>query len=216
MRSGWFFGTEMWTEYLQAYAKTRPDCLKEWRSSPLANDHRFALVYGMTASDHQSRVIDLRLHNWSDVRKSYHAIIHRADDHYDYIEAGDIFTFREIHRNAFGDVRPDETFFIQQKWLQSGRAMAYCACDAVTDQWVAAALWIIYNGCAYYASGPSMIPNVQHAVIWHSLQLLKQRGITLVDMGQIDGETEKERNIGLFKSGFGGVNQPFTIVRRLA
>ena len=67
---------------------------------------------------------------------------------------------------------------------------------------------------AYYMSGPSLRDNVQHAVIWKSLQLLKERDITLVELGQIDGETEKEKNIGKFKAGWGGEEKPFTIVRK--
>lgn len=82
-------------------------------------------------------------------------------------------------------------------------------------EFVAAALWIVYQNCAYYASGPSLEKNTMHAVIWKSLQLLKARGVTLVELGQIDGETEKEQNIGKFKQGFGGEAKPYTVVRRL-
>ena len=39
MKSGWFFGTQMWAEYLAEYSKARPECLNEFRSSPLTNDH---------------------------------------------------------------------------------------------------------------------------------------------------------------------------------
>jgi lipid II:glycine glycyltransferase (peptidoglycan interpeptide bridge formation enzyme) len=81
---------------------------------------------------------------------------------------------------------------------------------------VAAAFWIVYNGCAYYASGPSLEKNVQHAVILESLVQLKARGITLVEMGQTDGATEKERNIAKFKRGFGGSERPYMVIRRCA
>jgi hypothetical protein len=57
---------------------------------------------------------------------------------------------------------------------------------------------------------------VQQAVIWHSLKLVRAHGVRLVELGQTDGETEKERNIGKFKAGFGGTSQPFAIVRKLA
>jgi len=88
--------------------------------------------------------------------------------------------------------------------------------DEGTQANIASALWILYEGGAYYASGPSVEKNVQHAVIWKSLELLKAKGIRLVELGQIDGETEKEKNIGKFKGGWGGTVQPFTIARRRA
>lgn len=217
MRSGWFFGTPMWAEYLEEYAKTRPECLHEWKTSPLANDHDIEDAYlypGMLFEEHLSQVIDLHTHKWSDVRKSYHSIINRGQEQLEITEDRYINLFRRVHQCAFGSVRTLETFAIQDDWIQSGHAMAISAINK-KDEIVAAALWIIYKGCAYYASGPSSEKNTMHAVIWKSLQLLKERGITLVELGQIDGETEKEKNIGKFKSGWGGEAKPFTIVRRL-
>lgn len=219
MRSGWFFGSAHWQEYLAEYAKTRPECLHEWKSSPLTSDHDFTWNvndghFTWETEEHLSQVIDLRTHKWSDIRKSYHSIIHRANEQYDFYEMGDMFTYMAVHRKVFGNVRTDETFFEQQKWIHSGNAMILAAFDA-KGVWKAATLWIIYNSNAYYASAPSLERNIQHAMIWNSFQLLRQHHeVSLVDMGQIDGETEKERNIGKFKAGFGGEAKPFTIVRR--
>jgi hypothetical protein len=86
------------------------------------------------------------------------------------------------------------------------------ACDQ-QKRFVAAAMWLIYNGGAYYASGPSIERNAMHSVIWESLQLLNLVA-RYVDMGQVDGKTEKERGIALFKCGFGGDDRPFTIVKK--
>lgn len=215
MKSGWFWGSPMWQEYLDEYAKTRPECLHEWKSSPLANDHDLEDGYlypGMIFEEHQSQVIDLRMHKWSDVRKSYHSLIHRGQERLLIKEESNITPYRLIHQSAFGVVREPRTFIVQQGWVNNGYAMVVTAEDS--EIFAAAALWIIYKECAYYASGPSIIRDAQHAVIWKSLQLLKERGITLVDLGQIDGDTEKEKNIGKFKAGFGGEAKPFTIVRR--
>ena len=222
MQSAWFWKTPMWQAYLQEYSKTRPECLYEWKTSPLADDEDFSdldklvcpIPFDHVVSTHLSQVIDLRTHKWSDVRKSYHSIIHRGQEQLEITEDRYINLFRRVHQCAFGSVRTLETFAIQGDWIQSGHAMAISAINK-KDEIVAAALWIIYKGCAYYASGPSLEKNVMHAVIWKSLQLLKERGITLVELGQIDGETEKEKNIGKFKSGWGGEAKPFTIVRRL-
>lgn len=219
MKSGWFFGTPMWADYLQEYAKTRPECLQEWKSSPLADDHDY--IEWICRSDdnwafeeHRTQVIDLRTHKWSDVRKSYHSIIHRAQERYTIEEDQNILPFRLVHHCAFGHVRNAQTFAIQQEWMRTGNAMAVTARND-KDGTNTSAFWIIYQGCAYYASGPSTERNTMHAVIWKSLQLLKARGVTLVELGQIDGETEKEQNIGKFKQGFGGEAKPYTVVRRL-
>lgn len=224
MRSAWWWGTPQWLEYLAEYAKTRPECLKEWKSSPLACDHDFSEYVDEPASawertEHQSQVIDLRTHKWSDVRKSYRGIINQARSCFSLTESMSIRPFEMTHLEAFGEVRSLETFKIQERWIASGHAMAVCAYESITEFWssippVACALWIIYKGNAYYASGPSRKPNVQHLVIWRSLELLRERGVELVELGQIDGGTEKERNIGKFKAGFGGDAKPFTIVRR--
>lgn len=216
MQSAWFWKTPMWQAYLQEYSKTRPECLLEWKSSPLDPDgHDFSerkmnVTYCQT--EHLSQVIDLRTHKWSDVRKSYHSIIHRGQEQLEILDEEDILAFKSVHQCAFGSVRSISTYEIQNYWIKSGNAMAVSARNK-KDEFVAAALWIIYVGCAYYASAPSLEKNTMHAVIWKSLHLLKARGVTLVELGQIDGETEKEKNVGKFKAGFGGEPKPFTIVR---
>lgn len=218
VRSGWFFGTEEWQQYLVEYAKSRPECLREWKSSPLAEDHEFRERFDCDGiweqEERLTQVLDLRTHKWSDVRKSYHSIIHRGQEQLEIIEEEDILVFKNVHQCAFGSVRSIHTYEIQNYWIKSGTAMAVSAFNK-KEECVAAALWIIYQGCAYYASGPSTEKNTMHAVTWKSLQLLKARGVTLVELGQIDGETEKERNIGKFKSGWGGEVKPFMIVRRV-
>jgi hypothetical protein len=212
----------MWQEYLQEYAKTRPECLREWKSSPLADDHDYS-EWIMRSDDnwiferHQSQVIDLRTHKWSDVRKSYRGLINQAMKNIGIEKTCLGYKFQTIHQAAFGSTRTQRTYDIQGEWLKGGLAQAFIAykyTPSGEEVYAAGALWIVYQNCAYYASGPSIYDNVQHAVIVRSLEALRSYGVTLVDMGQIDGETEKERNIGKFKHGFGGEAKPFTIVRR--
>lgn len=217
MKSGWFFGTTMWQEYLAEYAKSRPECLHEWKSSPLATgDHDFEDGYlypGMFFDEHLSQVLDLRTHKWSDVRKSYRGLINQANKRLHYFEQPNAYHYTQIHIQAFGKCRSERTYSLQEQWVKDGHAFCLTSLDS-NGEYAAAALWITYKECAYYASGPSLQDNVQHAMIWESLCYLKERGITLVELGQIDGETEKEKNIGKFKAGFGGEAKPFTIVRR--
>jgi hypothetical protein len=223
MRSGWFFGTPMWNEYLQEYAKTRPECLHEWKSSPLADDHDLSEaipwdewddVQGYTVEQHQTQVIDLRTHKWSDVRKSYRGIINKAKRNYSIsVMSADVtFAFQQLHAKANGgQPRNDATYSCQRSWLETDNGLLVMAFDGLVP--LAAAYWILYRSCAYYMSGPSIADNVQHAVIWRSLEILK-RGYMFAELGQIGGETEKEKKIGIFKTGFGGEAKPFTIVRR--
>lgn len=215
MKSAWFWGSPMWAEYLAEYAEYRPECLHEWKTSPLANDHDFSArkmsaTYEQT--EHLSQVIDLRTHKWSDVRKSYHSIIHRGQEQLEIEEDNGVLSFRVAHHFAFGAVRSEKTFRIQSEWCKSGNALVVSA--RKKDVLAGSVLWIIYQKCAYYASSPSLERNVTHTIIWESFKRLRDRGITLVELGQIDGETEKEKNIGKFKSGFGGVAMPYTIVKR--
>jgi hypothetical protein len=221
MRSGWFWGTEMWQQYLQEYAKTRPECLHEWRSSPLADDHEFGealsrtgLSAGYKAEEHQSQVIDLRTHKWSDVRKGHKSNIKTAEWEVTIKQTTVDTLFPFIHRAKFGTVRNDGTYNYQRQWIRDGYAMlvvSYKLKDALNVYYVSAVLWIIYQGGAYYASSPSLQKNIQHAVVYRSFNMLQERGVRFVDMGQIDGEEETR---GEFKTGFGGEAKPFTIVRR--
>ena len=219
MHSAWFWQSKEWAEYQQAYHHGQvPDAYK---TSPLADDHDFdsnplwAIEYDLSL--HRTIVLDLtqtREQLWQGVRKSYHSIIHRGEEQYVIIESDVIASYAWVHAEANGGTppRPAATYECQDRWLGDGQGM-------LVEAWldgriIAAAYWIVYDGGACYMSGPSLKKNVQHAVIWKSIDLLKAKGITLVELGQIDGETEKERNIGKFKSGWGGTVQPFTIARR--
>lgn len=222
MRSAWFWSSPQWLEYERHYYANR-EHVPEWKSSPLANDHDFSdLPEGYEIVTHKTQVIDLTkplTTLWQDVRKSYHSIIHRANEKYiiDELRAWDLFSidpFRQLHANANGkQPRPDKTYACQAEWILSGHGLLVMAED-LDNQYVAAAYWIIYQGKGYYCSGPSIVRNVQHAVIWHSLELLKARGVTMVEMGQVDGATDKEKNIGRFKSGFGGTEQTYLVARK--
>lgn len=227
MKSAWWWGTPQWEAYQQEYYQQgyyyaldkRPE---EYKTSPLADDHDFSCVGPANYEfiRHDTQVIDLTQpveQLWQGVRASYHSIIHRAQERYSIKIQTTIRNFQTCHFCAFGEVRDIETFAIQNVWLSTGNGFCMAAFSrelGASVAPVAAAYWIVYQDCAYYASGPSTEHNVQHAVIWESLVQLKRMGMRLVEMGQIDGETEKERNIGKFKQGFGGQAVPFTIARR--
>jgi hypothetical protein len=144
-------------------------------------------------------------------------LINKAERTYDIAMHDDIEDYRALHAEAnHGQPRPTRTYEIQGEWLTARNGLLVMADQIQPRKYVAAAYWIIFNHGAYYASGPSLERNVQHAVIWKSLWLLKAMGVTMVELGQVDGETAKERNIGLFKKGFGGIDVPFTTVTKRA
>lgn len=217
MKSGWFFGTRMWNEYLHEYAKTRPECLREWKSSPLADDHSF--IEALVASncdwifeEHFSQVIDLCTHKWSDIRKSYRGKINQGKEVYVTCDSTDLTRYRKLHREKYGNPRTEKTYDIQQGFANDRLAFCTYGMEPVNEQCVSAALWYYWNGKAYYASGVSTVGDVQHLIVWLGIENLKSLGISHVDMGQIDGEEAGTR--GVFKTGFGGEAKPFTIVRR--
>lgn len=221
MRSAWFWGTDMFQQYLVEYAKSRPECLREWKTSPLGGGEDFSECITPSSfgrwkyEDHQSQVLDLRTHTWSDVRKSYRGKINKAKRSYaiELCGAADMVLYKGLHCHANGgQPRPDTTYQYYAEWIRDGFGMLVLARDNGTV--CAGAYWALYQKCAYYGSGASVVDDVQHAVIWTSLERLKERGITLVELGQIDGSTEKEQGIALFKKGFGGQSMPYTVVRR--
>jgi hypothetical protein len=222
LRSAWWWGTDEWEAYQRAYYvdRTRPDAFK---SSPLEADHVFDdLSYQQI--DQRTLILDLTRPLsclWTEVRKSYHSLIHRAHEIYTITSEdteASVTRFMALHRAAFGVVRSEETFAHQANWVRHGHGLVVLArgetLDGVQGVDVAGAYWILYHGCAYYASGPSVVRNVQHAVLWHSIDILRARGVRLVDLGPIDRTTPKDQNISLFKSGFSRTAVPFTTMTR--
>ena len=224
MKSAWFWKTEQWREYQAIYH--RGQIPSEYKTSPLdpnGEDFNWDIErrdYSMRIN--LTRVIDLTVPMevlWKGVRDSYRALINKGIRTYDVEIQDDMEGFRALHAEAnHGQPRPTRTYEIQGDWLKTRNGVLVMAERLVPRKFVAGAYWIIYQHGAYYASGPSIpeYKDLQKAVIWKSLELLKAMGVTKVDMGQIDGETEKEMNIGKFKRGFGGVDVPFTTVTKRA
>ena len=161
----------MWAQYETAYyaGKVRPD---EYKSSPLADDHEFGWDAKRESYDlavHQAMVIRLDsplIEVFRDLRGSYRSLIHRANERYVVYEAPWFAKYKALHIAANGrQPRSDETYAIQEKWLADGRGMLVGIGPAAMDEvsYRAFAYWIIYQGCAYYMSGPSIEPNVQQA-----------------------------------------------------
>jgi len=219
MHSGWWWDTDECAQYESAYwaGRVRPDVYK---SSPLADDHVFDDP-AYVQETHYSSVLDLTQPLeaiWTGIRKSYHQLIHRANEEFRIVECchADMAAFQSLHTRANDGFQPrnDLTYGHQANWIMNGSGMLVMGTGVLDDEIVAAAYWKLYQGCAYFGSGPSIERGVQHAVIWHSLELLKARGIAKVEIGQVDGDTPKEKSIGFFKSGWSNTTVPFIMATR--
>ena len=215
VKSGWWWNTSRWAAYQAAYHTVRPEP-ESYKSSPLADDHEFgwdAQREYYELATHLTQVIDLTLPRetlWRNTRDSYHSLIHRGAETHRPMISGDWEAYKQLHIEANGgQPRPDVTYEMQRQWIMDGFGVLIA-----TPKPAAAAYWIIYQDCAYYASGPSIERKVQHAVVWYSLEYFMATGIRLVELGKIDGETEKEKAVGFFKSGWGGKSVPYTIATR--
>lgn len=217
MKSGWFWQTVKWEVYQRAYYADRSR-VEEYKSSPLCDDHEFDWELNRTLfnlSTHQSQVVDLTLPKpdlWRGIRKSYRPLINKALRDYAF-KSVSVSDYHALHSMANErETRGQATWDCMDEWMRDGHGGTIGAYHG--ELLIAGAYFIIYQGAAYYASGASITDNVQHAVIWTAMKRLKDAGVGLLELGQIDGETEKERNIGKFKSGFGGKAMPFTVATR--
>jgi hypothetical protein len=213
----------MWAEFQKAYESSN-HWKPEWKSSPLANDHDFSDAFGengklrtgWTAQVHHSRVVDLDVEKdlrWRAVRKSYRPLVHGALNRYEIGTHSCITPYMGLHRAQFGLVRNDATFAVQQQMLQLGLAVLVVAVKESAA--VGAAYWYVLKDAAYYGSACRVVDDVGHALVWESMAILKARGIRWVELGQVTGHNSpKELNVQFFKRGWGGVDKPFTVVRR--
>lgn len=163
-----------------------------------------------------SRIVDLtqnkkQLH--AGLRKSYRALINRGLRELKFT-IGPFHVCKELHAGAAGhQTRPDETWQMMWDWEIEGNGIASIA---LRGNWpVGFVYFILYKNCAYYASGASLEPDVQHALIWHSILRLMEKGIRSLELGwQGQAQDEKGKAIEFFKAGFGGEDVPVVVIER--
>ena len=100
-----------------------------------------------------------------------------------------------------------------RKFLSLGNVQRYMA----EDSCVGSVYVINYKGRAYYASGPSLIKNIQHACQWTMIRALKAAfdsgtgTIRSYEIGWL-AEPDGKGSIEFFKSGFGGAEEPVIVM----
>ena len=167
-----------------------------------------------TVRHRPTRVVDVTQPScalWSQIRRSYHALIHRAERAYQ-IEIGStrrlLDSYELVHRRSwYPQARPQATYDIQRQIAVDGHGVVAVAFDRETGEAISAA-YVIHEGTwAYYASGPTLRQNVQHALQWTILQALKNYGVTHYELGFLpEAPTAKDHGIQIFKTGFGGTD----------
>ena len=174
---------------------------------------------------------------WRNIRKSYRPLISRALRDYQVWRTDDFQSYKEVHQKATNYERQPETYTFQREWVEKGfgaiitahKRGAKSGGATVTpefrssfsggaspppstiphpNQCVAASYAIIYKNRAYYASGPSLERNVQHALQWETMRSVN---VSDYEIGWI-GEPNGKGSIEFFKSGFGGVLEPVTVL----
>ena len=197
-------------------------CQPEHEKAVLAEIKRLALengvkrihikgnVKGYLDASTYTCVLDL-----ADVRptKGHKAAIRKAEKCLSYREITDIGRFKsDYFRIAGKATRPDRTFELLGQWIEQGFGILL---EAEFGELTAGYAYILYwRDRAYYFMScvePAFRQyNVSHFLQARAFDILRQKGIKNYELGEQVYNTlhsqpaEKERNISLFKRGFGG------------
>jgi hypothetical protein len=197
-------------------------CWPEHEKAVLAEIKRLALengvkrihirgnVKGYLDASTYTCVLDL-----SDVRptKGHRSAIKKAEKYLSWREITDIDRFKsDYFRIAGKATRPDRTFELLRQWIKQGFGTLL---EAEFDELTAGYAYILHwRDYAYYfmsAVDPYFKRyNVSHFLQAKAFDILRQKGVKRYELGEQvysslhSQPSEKERNISLFKRGFGG------------
>ena len=157
-----------------------------------------------------TRILDLSSSEadlWAGLRKSYKALINRANRRLEFRLITNTESARFLHLLAADRVtRPLATWHLMADWLVSDAGVLVLGYDGAP---LAFAYFIRHKQWAYYGSGASLEDDIQHAVIWHALLELKTRGVRWAELGwQGEATDAKGQSIEFLKRGFGGRDEP--------
>jgi hypothetical protein len=151
---------------------------------------QFLLRHGHKARPYYTQIIDLTKTNeelHADLRKSYRSLVNKTGG----IKVGRIRDYKRLHEKEKGKVRSDKTWSIQEKIE-----------PLVCTQNNRGSMFYENKIGAYYFSATG---ENNHATVWWSICLLKNRGYKFVEMGeQVFSGDKKQCDISLYKRGFGG------------
>lgn len=152
------------------------------------------------------------------VRKSYKSLLSWGDQNLSPIiyDAANITlevmeSFRQLHIKVAGrETRSAASWDLQYRQVVNNEA--FLILGTFEDELVTGAIFLNSPLFCYYGVGASLREMqdkpLSHAIIWAGILHAKKLGCTKFEMGILhylyDGFGEKERNIALFKRGFGG------------
>jgi hypothetical protein len=185
-------------------AKAMPGC---WRGQP---------QWDRTEVGFETRVIDLSLplaDLWRDLRKSSHALIHRAQEAYGVERGRGVDGLRACYL-----LRPDLPQLNAGQWVclakleRDGILRVYEARDAIGDIVGAVGIYA-WKGWSYYGHGRSLdalqlpVGGVSHLLQWHVIQTLQAEHWPHYETGWAarPDDSDKDKAIAHFKSGLGGL-----------
>lgn len=189
-------------------------CLSEFATALLRSGCKGTPVY--------KQVIDLRSSDTNlrrGIRKSYTSLIHWGERNlsiqvHDRLNATPeiIEEFRQLHITVSGkETRSSESWRIQYRQIMEGQA--FLITGRLEGRLVTAALFLHSPLYCYYGVSASIREMfdkpLSHAILWRSVLEAKKRGCSLFEMGvladlQPASYSDKEKNIAIFKRGFGG------------
>ena len=134
----------------------------------------------------------------------------------------DIFNiFKQIHFiDAGRKTRPDESWSSMLNWIKNGHCILALEKNKSSSEYISGALVIIYKNKAYYGSSGTLPTHegkrgIGHILQWEVICHLKRQCINYYDIGwnftkgfSQEIASQKEMNISMFKSGFGGEQYP--------
>jgi hypothetical protein len=183
------------------------------------------LKAGFCTTPYYTQILDLRDSVDSlkqGIRKSYKSLISWGDKNispaiynHENITADAFDAFHNLHLNAAGrETRPAESWAMQWEQIRSNEA--FLVLGKLDNRPVSGALFITSPVYCYYGVGASdralFDKPLSHAIIWAGILEAKEKGIRYFEMGELvhlynAGYSEKERNISIFKNGFGGATR---------
>ena len=185
--------------------------------------------FGYIDASISTQIIDLNKSKeslWMDLRKSYKALINKADKTFEIFlmdcnnPDNEIHEqYRLLHYKAAGRVtRPLETFHTQFEMLKNDEAMLIGIKHK--EHYVSLSYFIHFNKTAYYASeadDPEIETPVTYGPLcqWKAMEYYKARGFDYIELDNqqfgpqiFDHPSKKDLSISMFKRGFGGKTFP--------
>lgn len=232
---------ERYAKKIMKYVETLAEqynCSEIWlRFDPLVNpaqkvifyNYNYLLKYDYIDYSSLTQIIDLRKSQtelYSDIRKGHKSDIKLGKEYeieiYDAsnITEKQIQLYKEIYEKDAGRVtRNSELYMHYLYFIQNGHGALALA--KKKGSYVAVMIVTLFQNTAYYSSYGELTEELEgipagHAMQWHMIQYLKERGIEYYELGeQVYGNThyscpeKKLLDISNYKRGFGGYTVPF-------